>query len=141
MSHIPFITGHRTFDRQSEECLMSGNVIANTQLSFYVRPVHETECNGFTNKPGELFNFDIQQFGRDMDQDVVRFVRGLNRQVIVYQVRHWVGSHRAATRRKIVHGYIVTETDGRKIRAFERRGGFKSQEIIYRAAKHLESGN
>ncbi|MCG3655388.1 hypothetical protein L5F23_01565 [Aliarcobacter butzleri] len=37
-------TGFKTFDEQSNY-LGTGNVIANTQFSWYLRPTYETECN------------------------------------------------------------------------------------------------
>ena len=54
-------TGWKTFDRQTN-CISAGNVIANTQISTYVRPYRETECNGLTFKPGELMTLDLKPY-------------------------------------------------------------------------------
>jgi hypothetical protein len=54
-------TGFKTFDKQTNY-LGTGNVCANTQFSWYIRPTYETECNGFSFKEGDLFKSDIKNF-------------------------------------------------------------------------------
>lgn len=54
-------TGFKTFDKQTN-CISTGNVYANTQISSFIRPWSETECNGFTSPCGKLMNFDLRQF-------------------------------------------------------------------------------
>lgn len=137
MRKIPFITGHRTFDRQSEASFFTGNAITNTQLSFFVRPVNETECNGFKNAPGVLFKHDIDGFGPDVDQRVVSFVRGLKKKVVVYQLRHWTGAR--SSQKKIIHGYIVTDTKDRVLQIFKRCRHPKSHDIIDAAIDQIQA--
>lgn len=65
-------SGWRLFDRQTN-CISTGNVIADTQFSSFVRPWRETECNGFIRPEGHLMDFDLGPFrkygipGRIMD--------------------------------------------------------------------------
>lgn len=39
-----------------------GNVIGDLQFSWFVRPTHETECNGFYFKSGHLHTTDLKPF-------------------------------------------------------------------------------
>ena len=78
-------TGWKTFDRQTN-CISTGNVIANTQLSLYIRPYRETECNGLSFKPGELLEADLKAFGYRPPDDVMDILRDKRRgkSVILY---------------------------------------------------------
>jgi hypothetical protein len=78
-------TGWKAFDRQTN-CIAAGNVIANTQLSLYVRPYRETECNGHTFKPGELLEADLKAFRYRPPDDVMEILRdeGREKSVILY---------------------------------------------------------
>ncbi len=54
-------TGWKEFDRQTN-CITTGNAVCNTQISSFIRPYSDTECNGFTFKPGELLEADLKPF-------------------------------------------------------------------------------
>jgi hypothetical protein len=54
-------TGFKSFDKQSNY-LGTGNVIANTQCSSYIRPTYELKCNTRNYPARELFEFDIKPF-------------------------------------------------------------------------------
>ncbi len=56
-------SGWKLFDEQTN-CISTGNVIANTQFSLFIRPYSETECNGLENPKGHLMNFDLKPFRR-----------------------------------------------------------------------------
>lgn len=56
-------TGWKTFDRQTN-CITTGNAVCNTQMSTYIRPFSETECNGRVFRPGELMAFDLKPYVR-----------------------------------------------------------------------------
>jgi hypothetical protein len=47
-------SGLKIFDRQCHGGLITGNVLGDAQLSWYIRPKHATECNGHSFAPGEL---------------------------------------------------------------------------------------
>lgn len=106
-------TGHKTFDSQCD-CLSTGNVSSNTQLSAFVRADSDISCNGFTFPQGHLFEADIKCFRSDMPHYLEAWIRGLNKTVIVYQIRHWTRQNGHA--QKYVHGYIVTDTQYRWLR-------------------------
>ena len=137
MCNIPFITGHRTFDFQSDAIFIIGNAVTDTQRSLIVRPVHKTKCNGATFPAGELFKLDIRFFGSDLDQRVVPFVRGLKKKAVVYQLRHWVKAR--AGRRAVVHGHIVTDQKNRVLQIFRGSKDPKSLDIIDAAIDQIQA--
>jgi hypothetical protein len=119
-------TGCSAFDRQCSH-LTSGNHWGSCQFSTFVRPVSETECNGRTFPVGELFEFDMKTF-TEMPAHVRAAIRAMNRTVVVSEIRHHIGSHRLG--RKIVHGYIVTDTAERLIQVFQTSDGHVSERIL-----------
>jgi hypothetical protein len=119
-------TGCSAFDSQCSH-LTSGNHWGSCQFSTFVRPVFETECNGRTLPIGELFDFDMKAF-TTMPAHVRAAIRAINRTVVVSEIRHHIGSHRLG--RKIVHGYIVTDTAERLIRVFQTTDGPISERIL-----------
>lgn len=79
-------SGWKEFDRQTN-LLADGNVIANTQVSSFIRPWKETECNGFTNPEGHLTLYDLSQFDNFvMPEDIWNYLLDEERQesVILY---------------------------------------------------------
>ena len=79
-------SGWKEFDRQTN-FLATGNVIANTQISSFIRPWCETECNGFTRREGELMKYDLNQFGKwHIPADLLVTIKDKNRKesVILY---------------------------------------------------------
>lgn len=50
------------FNQASEGCVSTGNVWGDAQFSNFIRAFNETECNGFTNAPGQLQAFDLGLF-------------------------------------------------------------------------------
>lgn len=95
-------TGCKTFDRYID-CISTGNVWGRGQFSSYIRPRSETECNGFTNAPGHLQNFDLKPFEeRGMPHQVREYIEGCKEQVILYNFYHYRDGKR------INHGFIVT---------------------------------
>jgi hypothetical protein len=124
------LTGHKTFDKQCHGGLITGNVFGDAQLSWYIRPRHQTECNGFVFAPGELLAADLKVFNR-LPQSIAKFIEGLNRRVILNEIRHWTGPKRR--REKRLHGFIVTEGHDRghqHIRTFQVGGGVRSPRIL-----------
>ena len=119
-------TGCSAFDSQCSH-LTSGNHWGNCQFSTFVRPVYETECNGRTLPVGELFEFDMKAF-TTMPPYVVTAICAMNRTVVVSEIRHHIRTH--GQERKIVHGYIVTDTAERLIRLFQTTNGPVSERIL-----------
>lgn len=123
---IVISTGSKVFDRQCTY-LTTGNHLGNCQFSSYIRPVFETECNGHTFAPGELFDFDMKPF-KEMPTYVRAAIRAMNRTVIVSEIRHHIGPHSAKC--TVVHGYIVAEADNRLIKIFQTTSGVVSRRIL-----------
>jgi hypothetical protein len=119
-------TGWKTFDRQTN-CISTGNVIANTQLSLYIRPYRETECNGLTFKPGELLEADLKAFGYGPPDDIMHILRDRDREksVILYMfsTSEWVGNI-VGRRMRVPFLWVVTDYDHVliKIRVVHRFG-------------------
>lgn len=57
---MKFESGFKAFDKQTQ-VISTGNVVARTQLSGFVRPKSETECNGFVRDEGVLQKYDLEQ--------------------------------------------------------------------------------
>jgi hypothetical protein len=119
-------TGCSAFDSQCSH-LTSGNHWGNCQFSMFVRPASETKCSGRAIPAGELFEFDTKAFTA-MSDYVRAAIRAMNRTVVVSEIRHHIRSH--GQERKIVHGYIVTDTAERLIRVFQTTDSSVSGRIL-----------
>ena len=104
-NHMIFESGHRAFDRQTN-IITTGNVIADTQYSSYIRPFTETECNGFTNEPGHLQDWDLDGFP-SLPRWIRKKIEGItyDHAAILYEFRHYNGQD------KQVDGYVLTSTE------------------------------
>ena len=100
-----FESPHKTFNRQTN-CLSTGNVIANTQYSNYIRPYGELECNGFTNPPGHLQDWDLTKniVANTLPHHIREEIRLLTHDDggIIYNFHHWQGDKR------IDDGFVLT---------------------------------
>lgn len=79
-------TAWKEFNKQTN-CISTGNVYANTQVSSFIRPWSETKCNGFDFPEGQLMKFDLQNFGRyRIPENLDKVIRDKNRKdsVILY---------------------------------------------------------
>jgi len=105
-----FESDHKTFNRQTN-CISTGNVIADTQYSGFIRPYNETECNGFTNPKGHLQEYDLNWLLKDVPGYVKDWIRkyAKTKSVIAY---HFF--YRNKERRKIDIGYVVTTPEYKK---------------------------
>lgn len=111
-------TGNSAFERRGY--LSIGNVIADTMLGFYVRPRSQTSCNGLTFPEGKLQSTDLGYFDASDDRfrAMTRFIanepRFAQQKCIAYAIFH------RNRDKRVVHGALVTETNGRLIRLFNR---------------------
>lgn len=106
-------TGWKTFDRQTD-CISTGNAVCNTQLSAYIRPWSETECNGYTFKPGELLEVDLKSFGYRPPDDVMPILRDKDRKrsVILYMFSTYETIGNIVGRRmRVPFLWVVTDDD------------------------------
>jgi len=126
-------SGHRTFDRQTN-CISTGNVIANTQISFFIRPFSETKTWAGDRPPGHLQNYDMEKWREwGLPRYIDRYItdRARTESVILYRFHHWNGD------RRIVHGYIVTRANHVLMRKFVTGPTWKSQLVIDECAQYV----
>lgn len=131
-----FESEHKTFNR-CVDLISTGNVWSGVQTSSYVRAYSNTECNGFTNAPGHLRDFDLKGFTQ-MPAYVRRYILSVteNESVIVYKFFHQVGG------RKTVHGWVVTSRDPeyRLLRSFVTGPTWKSESVLNEAIEYITNG-
>lgn len=135
-----FKSGHKTFDKQTN-IITTGNVIANTQISGYVRPKSETECNGFIVDPGTLQAFDLKQYTFSNLPTkrfcAVRFSKIAakladdNNGCIAYKFLHKKGKY------AIPHGLIITTIDHKFLWKYIEPRSAKSALVINEAQKYI----
>jgi len=123
-------TGCKTFDQQTV-LVTTGNVIAPTQHSGFIRAWNETQCNGMTFAPGHLQQFDLENWER-----LPRYVRGfiqavaVDKSVILYEFGHF------SKGKRLIDGYVVTDRDHRLLHKFYERSG-KSYGIVDTCAEYV----
>lgn len=129
-------TPHSTFDRAANHpekgYVGTGNVSSAVQGSHYIRAFCTTECNGFTKTPGQLQAFDLAQFKRlpwGIRTTVEREAR--DRDLILYGFGH------SARGRWITHGYVLTGTYYRLVRAWVCGPTRKSAGVIEAVTPHI----
>lgn len=85
----------------------TGNAVTSLQLSTFIRPVDQTECNGFYFEPGYLRNKDLETFAT-YPRALAYFKRTtLSQRYVAYLWR------RAAAKNHIViYGATVATDDG-----------------------------
>lgn len=79
-------TGWKEFDKQTN-WITTGNAVCATQLSSYIRPWSETECNDISFKPGELLEHDLRPFLKHGLPDAIKEVlrsKGRTEKYILY---------------------------------------------------------
>lgn len=119
------VTGHRTFDRQAN-LIALGDVTAKTQLSRHIREWNETvSVSGAGVQPGYLQNRDLEVFG-ELPQAVLTTIQetAQDKPAILYKFFHT----RAA--QQIVHGYVLTGTDGELLGHWVVGPTYKSRDVI-----------
>ena len=116
-------TGHQAFDRQANRNFVGvGNVVSDVQLSSYIRPTYETQCNNRAVTPGHLQDYDIRHFRRSrpaMPADVelaTRKAADCWGGAILYRFGYYVSVRRDP--RRIHLGWVVTNKQHRLVAAF-----------------------
>lgn len=73
-------SGWKLFDKQTN-CIGPGNCVFNTQVSSFIRPWKQLECNGRVNPEGHLTNFDLEGFRRyNIPSRMLEILRDKNRE-------------------------------------------------------------
>lgn len=123
-------TGHVTFDKQTN-ALGTGNYWANTMHGDFIRPYVETHCNGHRFEPGSLREHDLA-FYKDIGtpDKILNAVRkeGREKDVVFYVLFHW--SSHGTQRKRIIHGYVLTDIDCRLIRSWNTGPSYKSYFVL-----------
>lgn len=133
-SGMTLISAHSTFNKKAD-LIMTGNVYSNVQSSTFVRARQQLQCNGFTNKPGHLQNWDLDTFAKDQSEmtPVLEYIRRdpffETNEAIAYRFFHVNGKVRH------LHGVIITDVQHRVLRVFQRsdlgnRYSYKSSSVL-----------
>ena len=73
----------KEFNKQTNY-IGSGNVIASTQKSMYIRNRFETECNGIKYNIGYLQDYDLQYF-RDIPKSLRDIIHNSDKKMVLYE--------------------------------------------------------
>ena len=129
-----FDSPHKTFNRQCS-LISTGNQIGNVVYSNYVRPFNEVECNGFTNPPGHLQNYDLTKNIVKLPSDIKEQVRELTHDNggIIYNFHHWSGNKR------IDDGFVLTTKDYKLVKVWYVNKGWywRSRWAVDEAIKYI----
>ena len=135
-NRMKFESLHKTFNRQVN-LISTGNQMCNTVRSFFIRAFNELECNGRLNEPGQLQEYDLNNFqDKYYPSDlggVKDFIRreGKTKRFILYVFFHYNGE------KKITHGAIVTDAEHNHIRSCVFIFSGKSISVIEEARKYV----
>lgn len=129
-------TGCKEFDKYIT-CVSTGNVVGGGQLSFYIRPYNETECNGFTREKGVLRKFDLESF-KEIPNSVRKYVESvtIDNSVILYKFYHYNRNYgrnryyRSYHNKFTVHGYVITDRNHKLMKYFVTGPTYKSYLVI-----------
>lgn len=131
---MEFISAHKTFNRQVNY-ISTGNVVANTQYSNHVRAYGEIECNGFTNPPGHLQNWDLTKNIVVMPYYIREEVRKLTHENggIIYNFHHWNRDKR------IDDGFVLTtqHDDYKLIKVWYVNSNWRAKAAVDEAIKYI----
>lgn len=129
-----FESPHKTFNRQCR-LITTGNQIGDVVYSNYVRPYGETECNGFTNPPGHLQNYDLAKNIVTLPHHIREEVRKLthNEGGIIYNFHHWNNG------RRIDDGFVLTSRhdDYRLIEVWYASQDWRARTAVDEAVKYI----
>lgn len=133
--HMVMESGHKTFDRQTN-CISTGNVIANTELGWFIRPSTDLECNGHDFVTGALQAYDLKDFER-LGLSIGYLRRHVEKLVdqhdggILYAFFHLNGEH------VIVHGLVLTDKVGHHMWHHIFSRGRKSWLVIEECCRYV----
>jgi hypothetical protein len=132
---MDFESGHKTFDRQTNY-LGTGNVLANTQHSSYIRSANDFDCPPLKDiKKGQLRDLDLKSFtyvtAVRLPYLVEKYIKEVteDQPIILYQLRHFNNGE------KKVDGYIITDTNYNHLATFVLNQ--RAYESVLEARKYL----
>jgi len=133
-----FESAHKTFNRQCR-LIRPGNTIGDVQLSFYIRPYHETECNGLKFKEGELQNYDLEWFSVGDAELGARLepcmdeIRRLTKENggILYLFKHYTKGKR------MLDGLVLTSQKRELIKRWYLNQNWKARDAVDKAIEYI----
>lgn len=127
-----FDSPHKTFNKQCR-LITTGNQIGDVVSSNYIRPYGETECNGFTNSPGHLQDWDLTKNIVILPYHIREEVRRLTHDLggIIYNFHHWNGSKR------IDDGFVLTTKDYGLIWVWYVNRDWRARTAVDEAVKYI----
>ena len=75
-------TDFKEFNKQTNY-IGTGNCIANTQYSSYIRPINETTCNGCNFPANHLQNYDLKGFA--INSEMRNILKNQTESTILYE--------------------------------------------------------
>jgi hypothetical protein len=110
---------HKTFNK-TIQAPSKGNVIDDGFISLFVRSWDEVECNGITNQPGHLYNFDMNSF-----RDAPSYIKQKAKQGgVLVHFRYYKGD------KKISLGWLLYDYSTMKIKAVDDYNRVKNASLI-----------
>ena len=132
---MKFESPFKIFNKQTN-IISTGNAYANTQTSSFIRPYSE-EINpvGEKREKGYLQNWDLNNFNNlpyNVKEDVIE--KGKDKSLILYEFHHYNNE------RKIVDGYVLTDTNYKHIKTYYTNPNYKSEGAVNEASKYISWG-
>lgn len=83
-------TGYKKFDKATNS-ISTGNIIANTQFGWFIRPYKKQFCNGKGFKFGELMQSDLKYF-HNVSSHLMEIIKDPNREQSVILYEFFIGN-------------------------------------------------
>lgn len=127
-------TEHKKFNKDLDQ-VSDGNVFADIMRGQYIRSLHEVECNGRTNEPGHLQNFDINSFASIQAQ---RFFRR-QKSLCVDEMTVGYEFFTLQPKQKMPIAYMLVRVRDRKVLASQVYASSKKYESVLTAMRLMLS--
>ncbi len=117
--------------------ISTGNVIADTQYSGYIRSYEATKCNGYITEKGHLQDYDLSFFIKyGVPNYIIEAVKKstLIKNTIFYIFKHYIGD------KIVIDGCVLTtgyNDDYKLIEKWYLRNSIKSIQAVNEAIKYI----
>lgn len=127
-----FESEHTDFNKQVD-CIGTGNVIGEVQLSGYIRPHDKTECNGQTFPTGYLQEYDLNWLNKYLPDSLKEWIKenGKTKSLIGYTFFY------RKSAQKIFIGYIVTDDEHNHLKTVYARQTRKTISALNECRKYI----
>ena len=132
---MKFESYYKTFNKQTNY-IDTGNVVANTQYSTFVRTYNETKCNGFDFPQGHLQDYDFEKFEAPsyIKNEMRQLMKNQTKDCIAYNFHVWQNGQRKDI------GFVLTDYDHHLIKywvMYGRNITNKRESAILEAIKYI----